>query len=41
MSPIELPLWLNAFGAWAVLGLKIAGAIGFVIATNLVVLYAS
>jgi hypothetical protein len=40
MHPTDLPLWMSALGSWAILGLKIAGAIGFVAAADVLVLYA-
>jgi len=40
ISP-EGPLFAGTLGAWAWLGLKIAAAMGFMAAANLVILYAS
>jgi hypothetical protein len=40
MTPL-LPSIVGGVGGWALLGLKILGAFGFVSAANLVILYAS
>jgi hypothetical protein len=40
MMPL-LPTLAGSIGGWVLLGLKILGALGFVTAANLVILYAS
>jgi hypothetical protein len=40
MTPL-LPTLVGGLGGWALLGLKILGAFGFMTAANLVILYAS
>ena len=40
MTPL-LPTLTGGVGAWLLLGLKIMGALGFMTAANMVILYAS
>ena len=40
MTPL-LPSLLGGLSGWALLGIKVLGALGFMAAANLVILYAS